>query len=97
MTEVEGPDGRRPESADPSGTPMTGGQPSFEERFRELEETVRKLEQGDLDLETSLALFERGIQLARRCEEMLDQAELKVHELMPDLTPSEEPRPPQPG
>lgn len=67
-------------------------EPSFEDAFRELEETVQRLEQGDLDLESSIGLFERGIALARRCEELLDSAELKVHELLPDepLPPPEE-------
>lgn len=56
---------------------------SFEEAFRELEETVRKLEEGDLTLEKSIALFERGMQLAQHCGQMLDQAELKVRQLVP--------------
>lgn len=56
---------------------------SFEEAFRELEETVRKLEEGNLTLDESIALFERGTQLAARCGKLLDQAELKVRQLVP--------------
>lgn len=56
---------------------------SFEEAFKELEETVRKLEEGDLTLEDSIALFERGMQLAQHCGQMLDRAELKVRQLVP--------------
>ena len=51
---------------------------TFEQAFAELEESVRKLEGGDLPLEDSLALFERGQQLAAYCGKMLDSAELKI-------------------
>jgi exodeoxyribonuclease VII small subunit len=51
---------------------------TFEQAFAELEDSVRKLEGGDLPLEDSLALFERGQQLAAYCGKMLDDAELKI-------------------
>lgn len=54
---------------------------SFEDLYRELEETVRKLESGDLPLAESLALFERGTQLAEQCNALLDGAELRVRQL----------------
>jgi exodeoxyribonuclease VII small subunit len=56
---------------------------SFEKLFAELEETVAKLEGGDLSLDESLALFQRGTELAKKCAEMLDRAELRVKELAP--------------
>ncbi len=56
-------------------------QPSFEELYRELEETVRRLEAGDLTLDESLALFERGTALAEQCNTLLDSAELRVRQL----------------
>jgi len=56
---------------------------SFENAFKELEEIVRKLEAGGLTLEESLALFERGTELAALCNEQLDQAELRVRQLLP--------------
>ena len=56
---------------------------TFEEAFKELEETVRRLEEGELTLEDSIALFERGQELARYCGEKLDAAELKVRQLLP--------------
>lgn len=56
---------------------------SFEKLFSELEEIVAKLEAGDLTLDESLALFQRGTELAKKCAEMLDQAELRVKELTP--------------
>ena len=55
---------------------------SFEAAFAELEETVQKLEAGDLTLEESLALFERGQALAAHCQKQLDAAELKVQQLL---------------
>ena len=47
----------------------------FEAAIAELEALVRKLEEGDLPLEQSLALYERGIQLSRYCHARLEDAE----------------------
>lgn len=55
---------------------------SFEDLYRELEETVRKLETGDLPLADSLALFERSTRLAEQCNALLDGAELRVRQLL---------------
>ncbi len=57
--------------------------PSFEELSGELESIVAKLEAGDWTLDESLALFERGTELAKKCTEMLDKAELRIKELVP--------------
>jgi exodeoxyribonuclease VII small subunit len=51
---------------------------TFEQAFAELEESVRTLERGDLPLEESLALYERGQELSAYCAKLLDEAELKV-------------------
>jgi len=51
---------------------------SFEEAMRELESVVRKLESGDVELEESIKLYERGAGLKKRCEEKLKEAEEKV-------------------
>jgi exodeoxyribonuclease VII small subunit len=59
--------------------------PSFEELFEELETTVQKLEAGNLTLDESLALYERGMQLAKQCGAQLDHAELRLKELAPAL------------
>jgi len=56
---------------------------SFEEAFKKLEETVHCLEEGDLTLDESIALFERGQALAQHCGEKLDRAELRVSQLVP--------------
>ena len=54
---------------------------SFEELYQRLEQAVGKLEEGGLPLEEALALYEEGMRLAQRCQEMLDQAELRVTRL----------------
>lgn len=54
---------------------------SFEAALRELEEAVHRLELGDLTLEQSIVLYERGMLLARRCTDALDAAELQVQQL----------------
>ena len=62
----------KPEEA----TPIS--QLGYEKCRDELIEVVRLLEQGGLDLDTSLALWERGEQLAKRCEEHLAGARKRV-------------------
>ena len=54
---------------------------TFEQAFGQLEEVVRQLESGELSLEQSLALFEKGMRLAKLCEGKLDQAQQKVSQL----------------
>ncbi len=55
---------------------------SFETAIGELERIVSQLESGDLELEQSLALFERGIELTRLSQSKLQEAEQKVQILM---------------
>ena len=50
----------------------------FEAAIAELETIVRKLEDGDLALEASLGLYERGVQLSRFCHSKLEEAERRV-------------------
>lgn len=56
---------------------------SFELAYRELEETVQKLEAGNLPLEEALALYQRGMALAQYCNRQLDSAELRIKMLTP--------------
>ncbi|MBI1417072.1 MAG: exodeoxyribonuclease VII small subunit [Limimaricola sp.] len=51
---------------------------SFEQAIKELESVVGQLERGDVALEESIALYERGAALKKRCEEKLNEAEEKV-------------------
>lgn len=53
----------------------------FEALYGRLEDAVSTLEKGGLTLEESLALFEEGMILAQRCQEMLQHAELRVTRL----------------
>jgi exodeoxyribonuclease VII small subunit len=50
----------------------------FEAAIAELESIVKKLEEGDLPLETSLQLYERGVQLSRFCHSKLEAAERRI-------------------
>lgn len=54
----------------------------FEEAIERLEQVVDQLEDGELDLEASLAAFEQGVALSRRCAEQLDAAERKIEVLV---------------
>jgi exodeoxyribonuclease VII small subunit len=55
---------------------------SFEEALAELETIVRQLEQGDVELEQSIAIYERGAELKKHCEGRLKSAELKVEQIV---------------
>jgi exodeoxyribonuclease VII small subunit len=57
---------------------------SFEKAFEELEMIVAKLESGELTLEESVTLFERGRKLSAHCQSLLDKAELRVNQLTDD-------------
>ena len=59
---------------DPTPTPEL----TFEAALEELEEIVNELERGETALEDTIARFERGVGLARRCEDRLDEADKKV-------------------
>ena len=63
-------------------TPKETPKLDFETAMRELEQLVERLEQGELPLEESLAAFERGVRLTRRCQTALKDAEQKVEILL---------------
>ena len=52
--------------------------PAFEEALEELEAIVERMEDGEPSLEESLKLFERGMDLTRRCQKALDDAEQRI-------------------
>lgn len=54
----------------------------FEDAMKALEEIVSRLETGQLDLDESLQLFERGVALVRQCSRQLDEAERKIELLL---------------
>ena len=51
---------------------------SFEENMKKLEEIAVELEKGDLDLDSSVAKFEEGMKISKKCSEMLENAEKKI-------------------
>lgn len=63
----------------------------FEQEMQELESIVARMESGDLRLEDSLKLFERGTQLGRSCRKSLDTAELKVRNLLEERADGKDP------
>lgn len=74
----------------------------FEQRLQELETLVKRLEEGQLPLEESLDLFERGIALSKDLQSSLEAAQSRVTRLLEDgrevplaakTTSSEEPEP----
>lgn len=54
----------------------------FEDDLAELERVVEQLERGDLSLEESVDLFERGVLLSRSCKTVLSRAESRVQALV---------------
>ena len=70
---------------------MTNGRPAakhadikdmtFERALKELETIVGRLERGDVELEESIAIYERGEQLKEHCDRLLKQAEARVEKL----------------
>ena len=58
--------------------------PDFETALKRLEEIVKKLETGDLALDSALELFEEGVKLSRFCHTKLEQAERRVEILLKD-------------
>lgn len=64
----------------PETDPSIDGLP-FEMALEHLEEIVRKLERGDVPLDESVAIYERGEALKRRCEVLLKQAEARIQRI----------------
>ena len=60
------------------------GKLSFERAIEELESIVKRLEDGKVPLEESVAIYERGEALKRRCEDLLKQAEARVQKITLD-------------
>ena len=69
--------------------PETSPVADFETSMQSLEELVGKMEAGEMTLEESLAAYERGVGLYRRCQGALEQAELRVRLLSDPGNPDE--------
>lgn len=70
------------DGAAPEATPAA----TYEELTAELEAVVTRLEQGELSLDDALAAYARGVEIARHCNDLLDQAELRVSQLTVSLS-----------
>lgn len=55
---------------------------SFEEALKELESSVKKIDQGTESLEVSIEVFERGTKLKAHCEQKLQEAKLKIEKII---------------
>lgn len=56
----------------------------FEDELKELEEIVRNLENGDLNLDEAIKEFEKGMKISKECTKKLDLAEKKINMLVQD-------------
>ncbi|MCE3006066.1 MAG: exodeoxyribonuclease VII small subunit [Alphaproteobacteria bacterium] len=65
----------------PSATPDAQSSLSFEQALKELEQIVRGLESGQMDLEKSIADYTRGVVLRDHCLKKLSEAKMRVEEL----------------
>lgn len=65
---------------------------TFEQSMQRLEQIVRAMERGEVELEESLKLFQEGTELIRSCGKLLEDAQLQVRKIMtaPDGSPVEE-------
>ncbi len=61
---------------------MNAGSPSFREELERLEAIVRSLEDEEVDLDASLALFEEGVRRLKAARELLRASELKVKRVL---------------
>ena len=71
---------------------MNSNNQTFEQSMVRLEQIVRAMEKGDVELEESLRMFQEGTELVRNCNQLLDDAQLQVKKIMtaPDGSPVEE-------
>lgn len=75
---------RNPDTDMPAASPVA----DFEQSLDALEHLVEQMERGDMSLEESLAAYERGVGLYRKCQTALEQAELRVRLLSDPQDPA---------
>ena len=54
---------------------------AFEDAFAELDQIVQRLDAGELTLDEAISLYERGRTLAHQCQQLLDQADIRITQL----------------
>jgi exodeoxyribonuclease VII small subunit len=57
---------------------------NFEDALKALEEVVRRLESGDVPLDESISLYERGAELRKHCQARLDAAQARIEKIVTD-------------
>ncbi|HEX6293333.1 MAG TPA: exodeoxyribonuclease VII small subunit [Herpetosiphonaceae bacterium] len=62
-------------------SPAGDATPSYEALIERLQQVVERLETGELPLAEALALYEEGVALSTRCQQLLDAAELRIQQL----------------
>jgi exodeoxyribonuclease VII small subunit len=67
---------------DTAGKTAGRKEPSFEQALARIEKIVERLEEGELSLDESLRLFQEGVELSRRCQAVLDEAQRKIELLV---------------
>ncbi len=77
-----------PRKATPDPASEASPVADFEQSLDALEQLVEKMEHGEMSLEDSLAAYERGVGLYRRCQTALEQAELRVRLLSDPQDPA---------
>lgn len=63
---------------------------TYEELYARMQEIVARLEAGELPLAEALALYEEGMRVAAACQQILDQAELRLQQLQPGAPDTDE-------
>lgn len=58
---------------------------SFDELLEKLEEVVQQLESDELSLDASIEMFQRGVSLAARCQQLLSEAELRISQITNEI------------
>jgi exodeoxyribonuclease VII small subunit len=79
---------RKPDSNTSPDTTAASPVAHFEQSLDALEQLVEQMERGDMSLEESLAAYERGVGLYRKCQSALEQAELRVRLLSDPQDPA---------
>jgi exodeoxyribonuclease VII small subunit len=70
--------------------PSSKSRPAFEELYKQLEEKVALLEQGGLSLDDSLSAYEEAVALAKKCQLLLENAELRITRLRQTVVAGDE-------
>ena len=63
---------------------MSNSKNTFEESLKKLEKIVKKLEDGNINLDDSIKSFEEGVALVKECQKQLSEAEIKIQTLLKD-------------